>query len=263
MFRIPHNRVVVPRFFAPGVDQPGDITDLPRDEAQHLTRVLRLKAGAPVRIFNGRGKEFDALVESVTKTRATVTVGPAHAPAPEPRVAVTLAQAVLKGDKMDDVVRDAVMMGAAAILPIVTTRSEVTLATVSRSGRVERWERVAIAAAKQSGRATVPAILEPRTLSDLVGALGHAALSGPALPGPGLMLVEPSAARGALTLGEMTDPPPRETTLVIGPEGGWDAEELERGASACRLVTLGGRTIRADAMALVAFAALFAHWREY
>ncbi len=212
--------------------------------------------------------EFDAVVESVTKTRATVTVGPARAPAPEPRVAVTLAQAVLKGDKMDDVVRDAVMMGAAAIQPIVTTRSEVTLATVSRSGRVERWERIAIAAAKQSGRATVPAILEPRTFADLVGALGHAALSRPALPGPGLMLVEPSAARGPSmpgesTLGEMTDPPPRETTLVIGPEGGWDAEELDRGAAACRLVTLGGRTIRADAMAIVALAALFAHWKEF
>jgi len=249
---------VVPRFFAPGAGQTGDITDLPDDEAQHLTRVLRLKAGSPVRIFNGRGMEFDAVVESVTRSRASVAVGAARAPAPEPRVAVTLAQAVLKGDKMDDVVRDAVMMGAAAIQPIVTTRSEVTLATVSRSGRGERWERVAIAAAKQSGRATVPAILEPRGFPDLMAALGHLAL-----PGPGLMLVEPSAASGALMLGDMTDPPPRETTLVIGPEGGWDADELGRGAAACRLVTLGGRTIRADAMAIVALAAFFAHWKEF
>jgi 16S rRNA U1498 N3-methylase RsmE len=51
--------------------------------------------------------------------------------------------------------------------------------------------------------------------------------------------------------------------MVIGPEGGWDAEELDRGAGACRLVTLGGRTIRADAMAIVALAALFAHWKEF
>lgn len=249
---------MVPRFFAPGAGQPGDVTDLPRDEAQHLTRVLRLTTGARVRIFNGRGLEFDAVVESATRSRASVAIGPARAPAAEPRVAVTLAQAVLKGDKMDNVVRDAVMMGAAAIQPMVTTRSEVTLATVSRSGRVERWERVAIAAAKQSGRATVPAILEPRGFPDLMAALGHLAL-----PGPGLMLVEPSAASDALMLSEMTDPPPRETTIVIGPEGGWDAEELERGAAACRLVTLGGRTIRADAMAIVALAALFAHWKEF
>ena len=249
---------MVPRFFAPGAERPGDITDLPDDEAQHLTRVLRLKAGAPVRIFNGRGMEFDAVVESVTKSRASVAVGPARTPAPEPRVAVTLAQAVLKGDKMDDVVRDAVMMGAAAIQPMVTTRSEVTLANVSRSGRCERWERIALAAAKQSGRATVPAILEPRPFADVTQALGHLALSA-----PGLMFVEPSAASGALALGDMNDPPPRDTTIVIGPEGGWDPEELDRGATACRLVTLGGRTIRADAMAIVALAALFAHWREY
>ena len=91
-----------------------------------------------------------------------------------------------------------------------------------------------------------------------MAALGHLAL-----PGPGLMLVEPSAASGTLTLGDMTDPPPRETTMVIGPEGGWDADELDRGAAACRLVTLGGRTIRADAMAIVALSALFAHWGEY
>ncbi len=249
---------MVSRFFAPHAAQPGDITSLPGDEAQHLARVLRLKTGAPVRIFNGRGLEFDAVVASVAKGRATVTVGPARAPAPEAGVAVTLAQAVLKSDKMDDVVRDAVMMGAAAIQPMVTARSEVTLATVSRRGRIERWERVAIAAAKQSGRATVPAIFEPRTFPDLMAALGHLEL-----PGPGLMLVEPAAASGTLTLGDMTDPPPRETTIVIGPEGGWDPEELDRGAAACRLVTLGGRTIRADAMAIVALAALFAHWKEF
>lgn len=248
---------MVPRFFAPGAEQPGNITDLPHDEAAHLTRVLRLKTGAAVRVFNGRGLEFDAVVESVTKSRARVAVGAARSPAPEPRVAVTLAQAVLKGDKMDDVVRDAVMMGAAAIQPMVTARSEVTLASVSRSRRCERWERIAMAAAKQSGRATVPAILEPRALSDVIEAIGQA------LPGLGLMFVEPSAASGALALGDMTDPPPRETTIVIGPEGGWDAGERDRGAAACRLVTLGGRTIRADAMAIVALAALFAHWREY
>ena len=249
---------MVPRAFAPGAEQPGDITDLPHDEAAHLTRVLRLRAGAAVRVFNGRGAEFDASVESMDKTRVSILVGAPRAAAPEPRVAVTLAQAILKGDKMDDVVRDAVMMGAAAIQPMVTTRAEVTLAGVARSRRRERWARIAIAAAKQSGRATVPAILEPRAFADVTRALGHLAL-----PGPGLMFVEPSAASDALALSEIGDPPPRETTIVIGPEGGWDPAELDRGAAVCRLVTLGGRTLRADAMAVVALAALFARWNEY
>ena len=82
-------------------------------------------------------------------------------PAPEARLQVTLAQAVLKGDKMDDVVRDAVMIGATAIRPILTARTETTAAILEKGRRQERWERVAISSAKQCGRAIVPPILEP------------------------------------------------------------------------------------------------------
>ena len=249
---------MVPRFFAPGAAEAGNITDLPEDEAEHLSRVLRLKPGAAVRVFNGRGAEFDATVERVGKNHVSITVGPPRATVPEPRIAVTLAQAVLKGEKMDDVVRDAVMAGVGAIQPVVTARSEISMAALARAQRRERWERIAISSAKQSGRATVPAILQPRSFEDVMQALSHLGL-----PGPGLMFVEPSAAEATLTFGDMTDPPPRETTIVVGPEGGWDASEVDRGASACRLVTLGPRTIRADAMALVAVAALFALWKEY
>lgn len=249
---------MAPRFYAPAAEKAGDAVDLPEDEAGHLTRVLRLTAGAPVRIFNGRGQEFDAVVETAAKGRVRVRIGSAH-PAPhDPRVAVTLAQAVLKGDKMDDVVRDAVMMGVAAVQPIVTARTEVSLAALARARRRARWERIAIAAAKQCGRATVPPILEPRAFTVTVAALGRLTL-----PGPGLMFVEPATAEGAQTLGELAAAPPRETTVVIGPEGGWEAEELDRAAAVCRLVTLGSRTLRADAMAIVALAALYAVWKEY
>lgn len=247
-----------PRFYAPTAENTGDLIDLPADEAGHLTRVLRLKPGAPVRVFNGRGGEFDASVEAIAKGRVGVRLGATREAQPEPRVAITLAQAVLKGDKMDDVVRDAVMMGVAAVQPLVTARTEVSLAALARSRRRARWERIAVSSAKQCGRAIVPSILEPRSFADVVAALGHLTL-----PGPGLIFVEPAAANGAQTLGELAAAPPRETTVVIGPEGGWAAEELERAAAVCRLVTLGGRTLRADAMAIVALAALYAVWKEY
>ena len=245
------------RFHAPDAERPGDVVALPRDEAQHLIRVLRLKAGAAVRVFNGRGGEFDAVVATVIKDGARVRVVAGREAVPEARVAVTLAQAVLKGDKMDDVVRDAVMMGVAAIQPLVTTRSEVTLASIRRGQRQERWQRIAVSSAKQCGRAVVPAILDPRAFEGVA-----ASLADMTLPGPGLMFVEPSPAIEALSLGDLEATPPRETTVLIGPEGGWTAEEIERGSTACRLVTLGDRTLRADAMALVALTALFTRWRE-
>lgn len=230
---------------------------LPDEEAQHLTRVLRLHAGAAVRVFNGRGAEFDGVVHLVARDRVEVRLDAAREAAPEPRVAVTLVQAVLKGDKMDAVVRDAVMMGVAGVQPIVTTRSEVSLATVRRGRRQERWQRIAVSSAKQCGRAVVPPILEPRQFDTATAALAHMRLAG-----PGLMFVEPSAAEDVLSLRDLDPTPPRETSVLIGPEGGWTAEEIERGSGTCRLVTLGGRTFRADAMPIVALTALFAVWRE-
>ncbi|HEV3140260.1 MAG TPA: RsmE family RNA methyltransferase, partial [Vicinamibacterales bacterium] len=137
------------RFFAPSLD-PGDETvALPRDEAEHLTRVLRLAVGDTVSVFDGRGHEYLARV-----TAAIRAPGPGSGdvrlqlvsriePPPEPLVALTIVQAVLKGDKMDDVVRDAVMLGAAAVQPMVTTRTEATVAALMR-GRVDRWRRIAI-----------------------------------------------------------------------------------------------------------------------
>jgi 16S rRNA (uracil1498-N3)-methyltransferase len=252
------NRHVPPRFLVPGTYATGDRIDLPADEAQHLTRVLRLRAGDAVRVFDGHGREFDAIVGGVTKGTASVEVGQPWEPSPEPRLPVTIAHAVLKGDKMDDVVRDAVMMGAAAIQPIVTTRAEVTIAALARGHRLDRWTRIAASSAKQCGRAVVPPVHEPISFDALSDGLRKLTL-----PQPALMLVEPSVDVTAVPLVELGPTPPREATLVIGPEGGWAPEEIDKGAAVCRLVRLGGRTLRADAMALVAMAALFTLWGEY
>jgi 16S rRNA (uracil1498-N3)-methyltransferase len=244
------------RFYAPSARQ-GELVPLPDDEAQHLTRVLRLGAGDEVAVFDGRGHEFSGVVEFAAKAGVSIRIGASRESAPEPSVAVTLAQAVLKGDKMDDVVRDAVMMGVAAIQPIVTARTEVSLASLARARREERWQRVAVSSAKQCGRAVVPVVLSPITFEALL-----AGIRALAVPGPALLCTEPSASSGAVALGDLDLPPPHEATLVIGPEGGWTTAELES-ADACRLVTLGRRTLRADAMPLVALAALFAIWREF
>jgi 16S rRNA (uracil1498-N3)-methyltransferase len=156
------------------------------------------------------------------------------------------------------VVRDAVMIGATAIQPIVTARTEVSVATLEKGHRRERWQRIAISSAKQCGRAVVPPVAEPVVLEAFIQTLLGSWLSGPAL-----MLVEPGASKAALSLGELDVEPPKAASIVVGPEGGWTPEESEAASTVCRLVTLGGRTLRADAMATVALAALFARWGEF
>ncbi|HEX5109629.1 MAG TPA: RsmE family RNA methyltransferase [Vicinamibacterales bacterium] len=245
------------RFHAPAAHATGALVALPAQEAAHLTRVLRLRPGDAVRVFDGSGREFDAVVEQAGKSGVHVRVGATRDAAPERRVAVTLAQAVLKGDKMDDVIRDAAMMGVSAVQPVVSARSETTLAALVRGRRRERWERVAVASVKQCGRAVLPPVLPPCTLESLLAGLRQARPAATAL-----MLVEPSASAEADPLRELALPPPRAATVIVGPEGGWTPAEVAATEDMCCLVTLRGPTLRADAMPVVALAAVFAKWGE-
>jgi 16S rRNA (uracil1498-N3)-methyltransferase len=244
------------RFFAPAAAAPGDSVELPRDEARHLTRVLRLSAGDAIRVFNGRGSEFEALVERAGKDGVRVRVGGPCAPAGEAAVRVTLAQAVLKGERMDDVVRDAVMMGVAAIQPVLTARTEVSLSALERGRRCDRWERIAVSSAKQCGRAVVPPILAPLPLAAVLEALDRGVL-----PGPAILLAEPSV-QPQERAGQWPAAPPAQATILIGPEGGWTDAEVGAARTRCLIVSLGGRTLRADAMPIVALASLFTRWGE-
>lgn len=249
---------MAPRFYVPALAAPGELIDLPPEEAEHLSRVLRLTRGATVRVFDGKGLECLAIVDVVARGSAQLRVDRAVAAAVEPTLAVTLVQAVLKGDKMDDIVRDAVMMGVAGIHPIITARTESSVAAVERGRRVERWERIAIASAKQCGRAVVPPIAQPRAFTS---ALEEIAVSRPAALT--LMLVEPGASTAAVPLRELCTQPPPSATLIVGPEGGWTADEVGLGATACRLVSLGSLTLRADAAPTIGLAALFTRCGVY
>jgi 16S rRNA (uracil1498-N3)-methyltransferase len=241
---------VVPRFFAPSATTSGSLVELPEDEAVHLLRVLRLRDGASVQAFDGRGRQWRAMVEQAARRRASVRLLEEVTPAPEPGVRIALSVAVLKGDKMDEVVRDGVMMGATAIRPVMSARVETAGRLVSETRR-SRWQRIALASVKQCGRAVVPDVLGATTLTAL--------LDEPATR-PRIALVEPGAAiRGA----RIADVPRSEDVeLLVGPEGGWTREEAEQIAGACRLVTLGHQTLRADAVPLVAITALRVAWHD-
>jgi 16S rRNA (uracil1498-N3)-methyltransferase len=243
----------VHRFYAPTLD-PGDETVLlPRTEGEHLTRVLRLGAGDMVTVFDGRGHEFVGRVVSAIRRDVRVQIVSPLDAVQESAVALTLAQAVLKGDKMDEVIRDAVMLGAVAIQPVVTKRSETTVAALMRGARLERWRRVALASAKQSRRAVLPEIRMPLTLETALGEPA-AALR--------LMLVEPSADASPERLSALQQAAvPEDAVVFVGPEGGWTPEECAAAdAHGVRLFTLGPRTLRADAVAIAAISILQFVW---
>ncbi len=241
-----------PRFYVPDLDASTARVALPDDEAEHLVRVLRLGAGAEIEVFDGRGGLWRAEVIEAGKRSAAVRVIDPVPPAPEVGVSLTLVISVLKADKMDDVVRDVVMLGAAAIVPVVSDRSEISLSNVEKSQRVARWQRIAVSSAKQCGRAVVPVVAAAQTFAAYLAGASDAVR---------LICVEPSAGTEVRTVQDIAKP--HAAHVIVGPEGGWADEELSAAfQSGALAVSLGGRTLRADAAPLVALTALLTIWSE-
>jgi 16S rRNA (uracil1498-N3)-methyltransferase len=241
---------MLPRFLAPDLDAARGTATLTDGEAHHLSRVLRLGPGDRVAIFDGRGHEFEASVDRIAGGTVILRLDTPIASAPERKVPLTLAQAILKGPSMDEVVRDATMLGVVCIVPIVTEHTIAKRAASSHGA--ERWRRVAVASAKQCRRARVPDVREPISFDALV----HQQREGITL-----LLVEPSVGSiQPLRVRSLTQEP-AAATLVVGPEGGWAAAEARAAIDARFIpITLGALTLRADAAAFAALAALAVVW---
>jgi 16S rRNA (uracil1498-N3)-methyltransferase len=246
---------MLPRFLAPDLDPDGLELRLPADESRHLVRVLRLGPGARVAVFDGRGNEFVARVTAVGPDVVTTTLVERVEPAAEPRVPFSLVQAVLKGASMDEAVRDAVMMGASRIEPIVTVHTAVKPGLAKRPETLDRWRRIAVSSVKQCRRATVPIVSEARTFQQWLES------SGGDLK---LMFVEPAAASNLQSLRSlMGREAPERAALIVGPEGGWAPEEIEAAVRAgCMPVTLGSLTLRADAVPVAALSVFRFLWES-
>lgn len=246
------------RFYAPDLDPSHSGVTLPADEAEHLTRVLRLGPGAIVAVFDGRGQEFSARVDATERNRVSLKILGPRQSAQESPLAITLAQAVLKSEKMDDVVRDVVMLGVTAIQPVVSSRAETTVAALQKARRTERWQRIAVASAKQCGRAVVPTVREPAGLSTFLTRSSEIAAEVK------FALVEPSQPGGQQSFETLKDRArPTSALVLVGPEGGWTPREIERlSAEGFSLLTLGSRTFRAEAVPLAILALLQFMWGD-
>ena len=214
---------------------------LTADEARHLRDVLRLKAGDEVYVFDGAGREFRCAVVKTTRDTAELSIEAEVEPAkPESQLQLNLCVALLKGEKFDLLVQKATELGVTKVTPLITRYADIHLRdAMDAAKRVARWQRIALEAAKQSGRAFVPEISLPVTFESL------------AAEGLGVMFSE----RGGESL--ETLPASESITALVGSEGGWSDEEIESArARDFHVITLGGRILRAETAAITVTALL-------
>ena len=224
------------RFHAPPNAFTQTTVTLAADEARHLRDVLRLKAGDEVYVFDGLGREFRCSVVNTKRDSSELRIEAEVEPAkPESQLQLNLCVALLKGEKFDLVVQKATELGVTKITPVITRYADIHLRDAAdATKRVARWQRIALEAAKQSGRAFVTEISLPVAF--------EAALD---VQGVGVMFSERSGdAWGSL-------PEARSITALVGSEGGWADEEIETArARDFHIVTLSGRILRAETAAI-------------
>ena len=216
------------------------------DEARHLRDVLRLVRGAEAYVFDGAGREYRCAVEECTKARVALRVlEEVQAARPESTLDLELGVALLKGEKFELVVQKTTELGVSSIAPVITKQADVRWRDAADGARRrERWQRIALEAAKQSGRARVPRITAPRPFRSMIESSTD--------EGWRVMFTE-RAGQGLHEAVAKLDAPVRRIKALVGPEGGWADEELDAALGAgWTLVTLGGRTLRAETAALTA-----------
>jgi len=238
--------VRISRFF---VDHPlaQDLRfELPDDVAHHLVRVLRSPAGTRLRLFNMDGVEFEATLCEVAKRSASVICKAPVETAPESPIRTTLYQALSKGERMDYAIQKSTELGVSRIQLLNTQRVDVRLGGDRLEKRMQHWRRVAIAAAEQCGRASVPELLPP---VDWPVPAPH--------PGASLIL-DPDARNGLGTIAAAED-----FAIAVGPEGGFGENEVHQGLDqGWTGIRFGPRILRTETAGPAMLAALQSRWGD-
>jgi len=240
----------LPRFHVDQPLRPASRLPLPEAIAHHALRVLRMRAGDGLVLFDGSGGEYAATLEIQGRN------GYALLGAHDPREAelpgrITLAQAIPASDKMDWVVEKAVEVGVHAVQPIAAARSVLRLAGDRLDKRVQHWRRVAVAACEQSGRNRVPEVAAPITLEQWLAAAQA--------EGAARLLCDPDAGSRLTDWIAAQTPPPVDIALLVGPEGGWAPEEIALAIRhGVQPVRFGKRVLRTETAGTALIAAISA-----
>lgn len=244
----------VPRFFLPKENLKEKKATITGRELDHLRLVLRLRPGDRITLFDDRGWEHEGVIDSYGPETGFIDIVRSYQPGRESILDITLAQALGKGDKMDLIVEKATELGVGTIIPFLSSRTVPRPDEARMERRQARWEKIALSAAKQSGRTRIPEILELSDFETLVRGDWRCELK--------LLLWEKESVSG---LGEVRAERPQLKSLLvaIGPEGGFSLEEAAQAREhGFRSIRLGKRILRTETAAIAALSLLQFVWGD-
>lgn len=223
---------------------------MPDTTFQHICKVLRLKSGHPVKVFNGQGGQFNATIANIEKRSASLKITSFESLNNEPPIKVTIGQSLSRGERMDYAIQKAVEVGVFAIQPLFSERCEVKLSQDRIEKRLQHWQQVAISAAEQSGRGIVPRVYPPLELDSWVTQCNHSLK----------LTLHHHSAHPINQLGRPRD---QHICLLIGPEGGLTENEVKNSNKyGFQAITLGPRVLRTETAPIVALSVINSLWGD-
>jgi 16S rRNA (uracil1498-N3)-methyltransferase len=239
----------LPRLYLPRLLETGIVCSAAADQARYLKTVLRMKEGDPLLVFNGTDWEYEAVIRSQTADGTELEITGRRS-LPAAGIHLTLCQAIPKGEKMDGIIRHATELGAERIIPFIAERSVPRWRPEQLPLKRQRWQKIAVEASRQCGRTDIPEVGEIVTFERML----HGIPEGGLRPIPW----EEETTTGIREV--LRDPAQAEMTefiLVIGPEGGFSAGEIDQARRAGFLsVSLGKRVLRVETASLAVIAIL-------
>ena len=229
------------RFYVPQPRIEKGMLKVEGEEVKHIRKVLRLKEGDEITVFDGLGKEFEGTIVEEGLSSVVIRIKNVYSSKRDSPLEVTLAQSLLKGEKMDYLIQKATELGVKEIVPFLSSRSVPLLEKSKSLKRHHRWERIAIEASKQCGRGVIPKIQSLQDYSEMLPKASPNALR--------LILWE----REGIKLKEILERSKERKKIffVIGPEGGFNQGEVDEAKGAGFIpVTLGRRILRAETASL-------------
>jgi 16S rRNA (uracil1498-N3)-methyltransferase len=239
-----------PRIYFPQPLRAAESYTLTADQHRHISQVLRLKVGAALTLFDGTGGEYAAVIEEVQRATSRVRTGEFRDVSNESPLDVRLAQCVGRGVRTDYAIQKAVELGVTSIVPILTRRGVVRLDPKRAQGRHAHWHGIIVHACQQCGRNRIPELGTAIALNDWLRGYQRGGLDLILDPGCGTGMSGLAYGGGLIT-------------LMVGPEGGLDSDELKAAYAAGFVgVSLGPRTLRTETAAVTAVSAVQLRWGD-